>query len=100
MRRHLPHLEGGHASCVFVAPPGRCTPPPTPRELPAPRGPGADQEPTMKIERLNGLFQEQVKDLHSSESQILATLPDMIEAASDSDLRDALSIHLEETRTH
>lgn len=54
----------------------------------------------MKIEQLNGLFQEQIRDLHSGETQILSHLPDMIAAAGDADLRGALEKHLDETRTH
>ena len=52
----------------------------------------------MEIERLRDLFEEQIQDLYSGEQQIIDSLPDMIEAASDSDLTTALQNHLEETR--
>ena len=52
----------------------------------------------MDVQNLRDLFEEQIKDLYSGETQILDALPDMIDAASDSDLRSALEEHLEETR--
>lgn len=52
----------------------------------------------MTIERLQGLFEEQIRDLHSGESQIIEALPHMIEVAGDDRLRSALEEHLEEAR--
>lgn len=46
---------------------------------------------------LRALFEEQIKDLYSSETQIIKTLPEMIDAAHDDDLRSALEDHLKET---
>lgn len=46
---------------------------------------------------LRGLFEEQIQDLYSGETQIIQTLPDMIDAAHDDDLRSALEEHLKET---
>jgi ferritin-like metal-binding protein YciE len=53
----------------------------------------------MDIQQLRGLFEEQIRDLHSAERQTLEALPGMIEAAGDDRLRSALQDHLGETRT-
>jgi ferritin-like metal-binding protein YciE len=50
------------------------------------------------MENLQELFEEQIQDLYSGESQIIDALPDMIEAAKDRELRSALEQHLEETK--
>lgn len=39
---------------------------------------------------LRALFEEQIQDLHSGETQIIESLPDMIDAAHDDDLRTGL----------
>lgn len=44
------------------------------------------------------LFLEQLGDIHSAETQITEALPKLIEAATDDELKDALSTHLHETR--
>lgn len=44
------------------------------------------------------LFLEQLGDIHSAETQITEALPKLVEAASDDELKDALSTHLHETR--
>src|SRR5687768_18147437 len=44
------------------------------------------------------LLVDQLKDIHNAETQITKALPKVIEAASDDELKDALSIHLDETR--
>ncbi len=54
----------------------------------------------MKLESLHDLYLLELKDLYSAEDQILKALPKMIEKAQSSDLRTALSNHLEETRIH
>jgi ferritin-like metal-binding protein YciE len=54
----------------------------------------------MKLQSLADVFQEQIEDLHSAESQLVQALPAMAEAASDSKLKQAISEHLEETRGH
>ena len=46
------------------------------------------------------LLVEQLSDIHSAETQIFGALPKLIESASDDELKDALSIHLDETRNH
>ena len=53
----------------------------------------------MQIRNLDSLFHEQLRDLYSAEDQILQALPQMIGRARDSELRDALQSHMEETRT-
>ena len=52
----------------------------------------------MEITTLRDLFNEHIQDLWSMEDQIVNTLPDMIDAASDAGLRNALQAHLEQTR--
>ena len=52
----------------------------------------------MEITTLRDLFQEHIQDLYSVEEQILDALPEMIDAATDPDLRAGLQNHLEETR--
>lgn len=47
---------------------------------------------------LHDAFIEQLKDLYNAENQITEALPKMIDAASDSELREAFEHHLEETR--
>ena len=52
------------------------------------------------MKTLNEVFEHEVKDLYSAESQLVKALPKMIKGAISSDLRDALSSHLEETHIH
>ena len=52
----------------------------------------------MKPNSLHELYVEQLKDLYDAEQQIIKALPEMIEAATSTDLKDALSQHLEITR--
>src|SRR5688572_25252673 len=52
----------------------------------------------MEITTLRDLFQEHIQDMYSGEEQILDALPEMIDSASDPDLRAGLQNHLEETR--
>src|SRR5262245_17113709 len=51
----------------------------------------------MKLESLQKLWVHELKDLYSAESQILKALPKIIEAATNEDLKAALSEHLEQT---
>lgn len=51
----------------------------------------------MKLESLNDLLVDQVKDLYNAERQIVEALPKMIEQVSSDDLKEALEHHLEET---
>ena len=52
----------------------------------------------MKLESLHELFVEELQDLYSAETQIIEALPDMIEEASSTELKNALQQHLEQTR--
>src|ERR1700754_5193013 len=51
----------------------------------------------MKFASLNDLYLQQLKDLHSAESQLIKALPKMAKAARNPDLRNAFSEHLEQT---
>ena len=52
------------------------------------------------IETLDDLFVHTLQDIHYAENQILKGLPKMIKKVSDPQLREALSEHLEQTKTH
>ena len=52
----------------------------------------------MQMDSLQKLYEEQLKDLHSTERQIIQALPKMIKAAEDEELSAALEEHLEVTR--
>lgn len=53
---------------------------------------------SMKLETLQNLFVEQLRDLYDGEQQITKALPKMIEKANHRDLKDALQEHLDVTR--
>jgi ferritin-like metal-binding protein YciE len=53
----------------------------------------------MKLESLHELYLNELHDLYDGETQIIKALPKMIESSTSSELRNALSNHLEETRT-
>jgi len=50
------------------------------------------------MKNLKGLFEHQLKDLYSAESQLLKALLEMAENATDSKLKKAFEDHLEETK--
>lgn len=52
------------------------------------------------IHNLEELYYDQLRDLHSAETQLIAALPEMVSNATHQDLRKAFSDHLEETRIH
>jgi len=52
----------------------------------------------MKMDTLQELYIEELKDLHSAERQILKALPTMIEKATDASLKQAFQAHLGETK--
>jgi ferritin-like metal-binding protein YciE len=54
----------------------------------------------MKLENLHQMYLKELRDLYHAEKQIVKALPKMIDAAESSDLRTALTNHLEETRNH
>jgi ferritin-like metal-binding protein YciE len=55
---------------------------------------------TKDIASLDDLFVHTLRDVYYAESQILKSLPKMIEKAGDGSLRQALSQHLERTNEH
>jgi ferritin-like metal-binding protein YciE len=52
----------------------------------------------MEMDSLKKLYEEQLKDLHSMERQIIQALPKMIKAAEDEELSTELAKHLEITK--
>lgn len=50
------------------------------------------------MKNLKELFEHQLKDLYSAESQLIEALPKMAKHASDSKLQKAFESHLEETK--
>ena len=54
----------------------------------------------MQLETLMVLFEHEVADLHSAETQLVVALPKMAQAASNEELRQAFEHHLDETRDH
>jgi len=52
------------------------------------------------IETLDDLFVHTLQDIYYAENQILKALPKMIGKATDPELADALSEHLEQTKGH
>jgi len=54
----------------------------------------------MKFASLNDLYLQQLKDLHSAESQLIKALPKMAKAARNPDLRNAFIEDLEQTKGH
>ena len=53
-----------------------------------------------KLESLDVLLAQEVKDLYSAETQLVKALPKMAKAASNEELKDAFTSHLEETKGH
>jgi ferritin-like metal-binding protein YciE len=54
----------------------------------------------MKFASLKDLYLQQLKDLHSAESQLIKALPKMAKAARNPDLKNAFIEHLEQTKGH
>ncbi|WP_188815246.1 YciE/YciF ferroxidase family protein [Hymenobacter cavernae] len=50
-----------------------------------------------KLETLEDLFQEQLKDLYSAENQLLKAMPSMASEAKDQRLMQSLELHRQET---
>ncbi|MEO5914073.1 MAG: ferritin-like domain-containing protein [Luteolibacter sp.] len=53
-----------------------------------------------KLNSLEDLLAEEIKDLYSAETQLVKALPKMAKAASDANLAAAFTGHLEETKGH
>ncbi len=51
-----------------------------------------------KLESLNDLFVDELRDLYSAENQLVKALPKMAQAAESPDLRRALEEHLDQTK--
>lgn len=51
----------------------------------------------MKVDSMDKLFMNELKDLYSAEKQITRALPKMAKAATSDELRTAFQTHLEET---
>jgi ferritin-like metal-binding protein YciE len=51
-----------------------------------------------ELNTLHDLFENELRDVYDAEKQILKALPKIIEAAKHAELREALTMHLEETR--
>lgn len=54
----------------------------------------------MALESLDGLLEEELKDLYSAENQLLKALPRMAKKATSSTLKQAFTTHLKETEGH
>ncbi|MDT0689000.1 ferritin-like domain-containing protein [Salegentibacter sp. F188] len=52
------------------------------------------------MKNLKDLFEHQLKDLYSAESQLIEALPKMAKTAKDDKLKKAFESHLEETKEH
>lgn len=52
----------------------------------------------MKVDTVEKLFMNELKDLYSAEKQITRALPKMAKAATSEELRQAFQTHLEETK--
>jgi ferritin-like metal-binding protein YciE len=54
----------------------------------------------MQLQTLQDLFEHEISDLYSAETQLLEALPKMAQAATNGELRKAFENHLQETRDH
>src|SRR6202044_112918 len=54
---------------------------------------------SMKLENLQQLYLKELRDLYSAENQIMDALPKLIDAAHNSELKNALQEHLNVTQT-
>ncbi len=55
---------------------------------------------TKDIKNMNDLFVHTLRDVYYAEKQIVKALPDMIEKASDPQLKQGFQTHLRETENH
>lgn len=53
----------------------------------------------MKLESLQDLLVDELKDLYSAEKQLVKAIPKMAKNAASDELREAFTSHLEETKT-
>src|SRR3954466_3396625 len=54
----------------------------------------------MKMQNLEDLLHDQVRDLYDAEKQLVKALPKMAEAASSPELKKAFEEHLQQTKGH
>jgi ferritin-like metal-binding protein YciE len=54
----------------------------------------------MKLDTLQKLYTDELRDLYNAENQLLKALPKMAKAASSGDLKEAFEKHLEQTKGH
>ena len=54
----------------------------------------------MKLDSLETLYVEELRDLYNAENQLLKALPKMAKAASSPELKQAFEEHLEQTQEH
>jgi len=54
----------------------------------------------MKMDSLQDLYVEELRDLYSAENQLIKALPKMAKAAKSSALQSAFTEHLEQTKVH
>ena len=54
----------------------------------------------MEMQDLQDLFVDQLRDLYNAEKQLVKALPKMAKKASDEGLKQAFTMHLEETKGH
>src|ERR1700685_4116145 len=55
---------------------------------------------TKDIKNMNDLYVHTLRDIYYAEKQIVKALPDMIEKASDPQLKQGFQTHLRETENH
>jgi ferritin-like metal-binding protein YciE len=53
-----------------------------------------------KLNTLEVLLAQEIKDLYSAENQLVKALPKMAKAATNPELQEAFKTHLEETKVH
>lgn len=59
---------------------------------------GSSKYNSTKHKTLEDLFEDGLKDVYSSEMQLVKALPNMVKAAENEDLQDAFEQHLQETK--
>ena len=52
------------------------------------------------MKTLKDLFEHQIKDLYSAESQLIKAIPEMVENSNHKKLKESFESHLEETKEH
>lgn len=54
----------------------------------------------MKLDTLQKLYTDELRDLYNAENQLLKALPKMAKGASSEELKEAIQKHLEQTKGH